>query len=228
MFTGIVETVGRVVSIETEGAKARLRVDAPLVAEGIAIGASVAVNGACLTVVAAAGAELAFEAVQETLDRTSLGDLEVGSRVNLERALRADARLDGHIVQGHVDDTGRVRALVRDGADVRLFVDCNSEVARQLVPKGSVAIDGVSLTVVDVTDSGFDVALIPHTLAETNLADRQAGDRVNLEADVLGKYVLRYLERIDAAGLSRLGGSKAGNREPHDAGRPLASEGRLR
>lgn len=228
MFTGIVETVGRVVAIEPEGAKARLRIEAPIVAEGIALGASVAVNGACLTVVAAAGAELVFEAVRETLDRTSLGDLVAGSRVNLERALRADARLDGHIVQGHIDDTGRVRALERHGDDVRLFVDCRSELARQLVPKGSVAIDGVSLTVVDVTDSGFDVALIPHTLAGTNLADRRAGDRVNLEADVLGKYVLRYLERIDAAGCSRLGESKTGNREPHDAGRPLVSDGRLR
>ncbi len=200
MFTGIVETVGRVVSVEPEGAKTTLRIEAPVVAAGIALGASVAVNGACLTVVAAAGAEVVFEAVRETLDRTSLGDLAAGSRVNLERALRADARLDGHIVQGHVDDTGRVRALERHGDDVRLLVDCSPELARQLVPKGSVAIDGVSLTVVEVTDSGFDVALIPHTLAETNLAERRAGDRVNLEADVLGKYVLRYLERIGEAG----------------------------
>ena len=205
MFTGIVETVGRVVAIEPEGGKVRLRIEAPLVAEGIALGASIAVNGACLTVVAAAGAEVVFEAVRETLDRTSLGDLTAGSRVNLERALRADARLDGHIVQGHVDDTGRVRALERNGDDVRLVVDCRPELAQQLVPKGSVTIDGVSLTVVTVTDSGFDVALIPHTLAETNLADRRAGDRVNLEADVLGKYVLRYLERIVGAGLSRPG-----------------------
>ncbi len=206
MFTGIIETVGRVVAIEPEGTKLRLRIEAPLVvADGIAIGASIAVNGACLTVVAATGTEVVFEAVQESLDRTSLGKLAAGSRVNLERALRADARLDGHIVQGHVDDTGRVRALERDGDDVRLAVDCRPELARQLVPKGSVAIDGVSLTVVEVTDSGFDVALIPHTLAETNLADRRAGDLVNLEADVLGKYVLRYLERIAGAGLPRPG-----------------------
>lgn len=205
MFTGIVETVGRVIAIEPEGEKARLRIEAPVVAEGVALGASIAVNGACLTVVAAAGAEVVFEAVRETLDRTSLGDLAAGSRVNLERALRADARLDGHIVQGHVDDTGRIRGLERNGADVRLVVDCRPGFATQLVPKGSVAIDGVSLTVVDVTDSGFDVALIPHTLAETNLADRRAGDRVNLEADVLGKYVLRYLERIVGAGLPRPG-----------------------
>lgn len=203
MFTGIIEAVGRVVAVEPAGELARLRIEAPRVAEGMALGASVAVNGACLTVVEAAAGELVFEAVRETLDRTSLGDLQVGSHVNLERALRADGRLDGHLVQGHVDGTGRVRALERRGDDVRLVVDCGRELAQQLVPKGSVAIDGVSLTVVQVSDAGFDVALIPHTLAETNLGDRSAGERVNLEADVLGKYVLRYLERIGAVGPAR-------------------------
>lgn len=203
MFTGIIEAVGRVVAVEPAGELARLRIEAPRVAEGMALGASVAVNGACLTVVEAAAGELVFEAVRETLDRTSLGDLQVGSHVNLERALRADGRLDGHLVQGHVDGTGRVRALERCGDDVRLVVDCGRELAQQLVPKGSVAIDGVSLTVVQVSDAGFDVALIPHTLAETNLGDRSAGERVNLEADVLGKYVLRYLERIGAVGPAR-------------------------
>lgn len=196
MFTGIVETVGRVVAIEPLGEKARLRIEAPRVADGAPIGASIAVNGACLTVTEAGAGQVAFEAVRETLDRTSLGDLRPGARVNLERALRADGRLDGHIVQGHVDGTGRVRALERRADDVRLAVDCPPELARQLVPKGSIAVDGVSLTLVGVTDEGFDVALIPHTLAETNLGDRRPGDRVNLEADVLGKYVLRYLERV--------------------------------
>lgn len=196
MFTGIVEAVGRVVALEAIGEKSRLRIAAPRVADGAPLGASIAVNGTCLTVVEATPEEVVFEAVRETLGRTSLGDLRPGSLVNLERALRADGRLDGHIVQGHVDGTGRVRALDRRGDDVRLLVDCAPELARQLVPKGSVAVDGVSLTLVDVTDAGFDVALIPHTLAETNLGDRRAGDRVNLEADVLGKYVLRYLERV--------------------------------
>jgi len=196
MFTGIVEAVGRVVALEPHGEKSRLRVAAPRVADGAAIGASIAVNGACLTVVEATAGEVAFEAVRETLERTALGELRAGSRVNLERALRADGRLDGHIVQGHVDGTGRVRALERRGDDVRLAVDCAPELARQLVPKGSIAVDGVSLTLVEVSDAGFDVALIPHTLAETNLGDRRPGDRVNLEADVLGKYVLRYLERV--------------------------------
>jgi riboflavin synthase len=202
VFTGIVETVGRVVALEPQGEKTRVRIAAPLVADGAAIGASIAVNGACLTVTEADAGQVAFDAVRETLDRTSLGDLRPGSRVNLERALRADGRLDGHIVQGHVDGTGRVRALERQGDDVRLVVECEPELAKQLVPKGSIAIDGVSLTLVNVSDTGFDVALIPHTLAETNLADRRPGDRVNLEADVLGKYVLRYLERVLGDGIA--------------------------
>jgi riboflavin synthase len=199
VFTGIVETVGRVAALEPQGAKTRLVLDAPAIAEGLALGASVSVNGACLTLIAARDGQLAFEAVRETLERSSLGDLRVGSRVNLERALRADGRLDGHIVQGHVDDTGRVRALERRGDDVRLAVDCAPGFAELLVPKGSVAIDGVSLTVVGVERTGFDVALIPHTLAATNLGDRAPGDRVNLEADVLGKYVQKYLARIGIA-----------------------------
>jgi riboflavin synthase len=198
VFSGIVELIGTVTSIEARGDLTRLRVEAPEIAGELRIGDSVAVNGACLTVTDVGGGRFDFDAVQETLDRTSLGDARVGSRVNLERALRADGRLDGHIVQGHVDGTGRVRALSRDGQDVRLSVDCGPEITDYLVPKGSVAIDGVSLTVVDVDPKGFDVALIPHTLAVTTLADRRPGDRVNLEADVLGKYVKRYLERIRA------------------------------
>jgi riboflavin synthase len=199
VFTGIIETVGRVAAIEEQGEKSRLAIDAPAVTDALPIGASIAVNGTCLTVVAVNGGEIVFEAVRETLDRSSLGDLRSGSRVNLERAMRADARLDGHIVQGHVDGTGRVRALERQGDDVRFAVDCDPEFAALLVPKGSIAIDGVSLTLVQVEDAGFDVALIPHTLIATNLADRKPGDRVNLEADVLGKYVQKYLERIHGA-----------------------------
>ncbi len=199
MFTGIIETVGRVASIEAQGEKSRLAIDAPAITDALPIGASVAVNGACLTVVAVSGGQVVFEAVRETLDCSSLGDLRGGSSVNLERAMRADGRLDGHIVQGHVDGTGRVRAIERHGDDVRFAIDCESEFAALLVPKGSIAIDGVSLTLVQVEDAGFDVALIPHTLVATNLADRKPGDRVNLEADVLGKYVQKYLARIHGA-----------------------------
>ncbi|MDJ0853112.1 MAG: riboflavin synthase [Myxococcota bacterium] len=196
MFTGIVETVGEVAALEPRGELTRVSIQAPAVVDGVRVGDSVAVNGACLTVTAVAGAQLDFEAVKETLDLTSLGDLGVGSHVNVERAMRADGRLDGHIVQGHVDGTGTVRALERQGDDVRLYVECGPEVADYLVPKGSVAVDGVSLTVVGAREDGFDVALIPHTLAVTTLGEKRPGHRVNLEADVLGKYVKRYLERL--------------------------------
>ena len=150
MFTGIIETVGRVAAIEAQGEKTRLAIDAPAVTDALPIGASVAVNGACLTVVAVSDGRITFEAVRETLDRSSLGDLRVGSQVNLERAMRADGRLDGHIVQGHVDGTGRVRAIECRDDDVRFAVDCDPDFAALLVPKGSIAIDGVSLTLVQV------------------------------------------------------------------------------
>ena len=200
MFTGIVESVGRVIERTPRGELTRIAVEAPAVTEGMAVGDSVAVNGACLTVVEVTPTTLAFEAVKETLDVTSLGDLVVGSPVNLERALRADARLDGHLVQGHVDAAGVVRDFEQRGDDVRLAVACGAEVLDYLVPKGSVAIDGVSLTLVGVDAEGFDVALIPHTLAATTLGARRPGDRVNLEVDVLAKYVKRYLDRLSIRG----------------------------
>jgi riboflavin synthase len=200
VFTGIIEAVGTLTSLEPRGEVVRVEVEAGRASGGVRIGDSVAVNGCCLTVTAIADERLAFEAVKETLEKTSLGDQREGARVNLERAMRADGRLDGHIVQGHVDGTGRVRVFERRWDDVRLEVACGPEIARYLVPKGSVAIDGVSLTVVSASDDAFDVALIPHTLAETNLGDRASGERVNLEADVLGKYVVRYLERTRPGG----------------------------
>lgn len=196
MFTGIVETIGRVVERAPQGSLTRFGIEAPAVTEGVCVGDSVAVNGACLTVVSADATTLAFEAIKETLDLTSLGALEVGSAVNLERAMRADGRLDGHIVQGHVDGVGSVREIDRKGEDVRFSVRCGADVAQYLVPKGSITIDGVSLTVVNVDADGFDVALIPHTLDVTTLGERKPGDSVNLEADVLGKYVKKYLERL--------------------------------
>ena len=196
MFTGIVETIATITRIEGGADRATLVIDAPAVSGGVKRGDSIAVNGACLTVTALEDGRLTFEAVAETLSRTNLGELKIGSVVNLERALRADQRLDGHIVQGHVDAVGRVRALDRAGFDVRLFVDCEPSFCLLLVEKGSVAVDGVSLTVVGVETQGFDVALIPHTLEATTLGRRRVGDRVNLEADVLGKYVKHYVERV--------------------------------
>jgi len=196
MFTGIVEAVGTVAAVEPGADLTRLVVDAAAIAEGVKLGDSIAVNGGCLTVTSIRNGHLAFEAVPETLARTALGDLKVGSRVNLERAVRAGDRLDGHIVQGHVDGVGTVRRRIQAGNDVRLQIDCDPDLADCVVEKGSIAIDGVSLTVAALLPSGFEVALIPHTLEVTTLRDRQPHDRVNLEADVLGKYVKRYLERV--------------------------------
>ena len=199
MFTGIVEAVGRVEALTARGEHVRLEIAEPRLAAEVGLGDSVAVGGACLTVAACGEGQVGFDAIRETLARTSLGDLEVGDPVNLERAMRADGRFDGHIVQGHVDEAGRVLALERDGSDVRLRVETSAEFSGLLVGKGSVTIDGVSLTVMGVRDEGFDVALIPHTLEVTTLGNLRGGERVNLEADVLGKYVKRYLERLAPA-----------------------------
>ena len=196
MFTGIIEGVGDVESVAAEAEFARIDVRVGALADGVKLGDSVAINGACLTVAAMEGGKLSFDAVRETLDCTTIGDLTEGSRVNLERAMPAAGRLDGHIVQGHVDATGSVRKLERRGDDVQFFVSCPADFADLLVEKGSVAIDGVSLTVVGVEPEGFDVALIPHTLRGTNLAECEPGRRVNLEADILGKYMRKYLERM--------------------------------
>ncbi|MFP6629821.1 MAG: riboflavin synthase [Myxococcota bacterium] len=195
MFTGIIEAVGVVEAVSLEGDLARLRVQAGAVSEGVGLGDSIAVNGVCLTVTKIEGQTLGFDAVRETLERSALGALVTGSGVNLERAMQAGARLDGHIVQGHVDGTGTVKALEEEGQDVKLFIDCDSNLAELLVDKGSVTIDGVSLTVVTAAPTSFDVVLIPHTLAETTLGDYQPGQTVNLEADILGKYVKTYVDR---------------------------------
>ena len=195
MFTGIIEAVGVVEAVSLEGDLARLRIQAGAVSEGVELGDSIAVNGVCLTVTKIEGQTLGFDAVRETLERSALGALATGSGVNLERAMQAGARLDGHIVQGHVDGTGTVKALEEEGQDVKLFIDCDSNLAELLVDKGSVTIDGVSLTVVTAAPTSFDVVLIPHTLAETTLGDYQPGQTVNLEADILGKYVKTYVDR---------------------------------
>ena len=196
MFTGIIETIGVIEQVEPTDDLTRLVIDAKPIVDGVELGDSIAVNGGCLTVTSIRDGSLSFEAVRETMERTALGDLKVGARVNLERAVRAGDRLDGHIVQGHVDGVGTVRQMVREGNDVRLQIDCDPEFADCVVEKGSIAVDGVSLTVAALLPSGFEMALIPHTLEVTTLRDRQPHDRVNLEADVLGKYVKRYLERM--------------------------------
>jgi riboflavin synthase len=192
MFTGIVEELGRVRSVVSDAGGARIEIDAATVLDDATIGASIAVNGCCLTVVELGDGYWAADAVVETLARSNLGDLEPGDRVNLERPVRLADRLGGHLVQGHVDATGTVRAR-EPQADTseRFRFDAPDEVLRYVVHKGSITVDGVSLTVAAVRDDGFDVAVIPHTLAVTTLGVRVAGARVNLEVDLVAKYVER-------------------------------------
>jgi len=194
MFTGIVRERGRVASVEGDGNGIRIRLDAPLTAAEVAIGDSVSLNGCCLTVVEAANGTLAFDAVPETLSRSSLDRLEAGAELNVEPALRAGDPLGGHYVQGHVDGVGSVRSVEPEGPGRRIWVDAAPDVLRYCVEKGSVAVDGVSLTVAGLDEAGFAVALIPHTLAATTLGTLAPGARVNLEADVLAKYVERLVE----------------------------------
>jgi riboflavin synthase len=187
MFTGLIREVGTVVSF----ADGRLELRAPETARGVALGDSIAIDGICLTVVGFDDAHLSFQAVPETLSRTSLATLDPGSRVNLEPALRAGDALGGHYVQGHVDGVGEIRSVEVEGEGKRIWIDPPADLLRYIVEKGSIAVQGTSLTVAAVDDVGFAVALIPHTLAETTLDGLAAGDRVNLEADVLAKYVER-------------------------------------
>ncbi len=194
MFTGIVERMGQVeVVTETEDGR-RLVVVGDGLGE-VSVGSSIAVNGVCLTAVEVATDRIAVDVIPETLDRTNLGDLQTDSKVNLERPMPADGRFDGHIVQGHVDGVGVVAAITEDGGGVVMSVDVAPDLHRYLVEKGSVTIDGVSLTVAGLTETGFTVALIPHTLDITTLGLRNEGDEVNLEMDVLAKYVERLLGR---------------------------------
>lgn len=194
MFTGLIADLGSVRSVERDPDGATLEISTSLVAE-LAEGDSIAVNGVCLTATAVDGAGFRAQAMEETLRRSSLGDLTEGSPVNLELALRADGRLGGHIVQGHVDATGRVAGVREEGFARVLEVEAGDTLARYLVEKGSVALDGVSLTVSEVHDEGFSVSLIPETLERTTLGAAKAGDRVNIEVDILAKHVERLMER---------------------------------
>ena len=191
MFTGLVREVGTVASM-VDG---RLTIDAPRTARGVQLGDSVAVDGVCLTVVACDDAALSFDAVPETLARTALATLDHGSRVNLEPALRAGDALGGHYVQGHVDGVGIVRSVELEGEGTRVRLEASPELLRYIVEKGSIAVQGTSLTVAAVDDAGFEVALIPHTLQATTLGALEPDQRVNLEADVLAKYVEKLLPR---------------------------------
>jgi riboflavin synthase len=200
MFTGLVEALGVVRQLSDEGAGRRLVLEEPALAGGLVLGESVAVNGVCLTVVGREGPSFAFEVGPETLCRTNLGALAAGDRVNLERSLRLSDRLGGHLVQGHVDGTGTVDERLVHGEWLTVWFRCPPALAAQMVGKGSVAVDGVSLTLVDVEAGRFSVALIPHTLAQTTLGFKGPGAVVNLETDLVGKYVWNYLQRLGPAG----------------------------
>jgi riboflavin synthase len=189
MFTGLVEEGGVIASVAPGGASARLVIAASAVLDGLRTGDSVAVNGACLTAVEVTGDGFAVDAVAETLRRTNLGALGPGDRVNLERPMRLGDRLDGHLVQGHVDGVGTVAAARPEGESTVLEVTAPPDLLRYVVEKGSVAVDGVSLTVAARLPDGFSVALIPHTMAVTTLGPQAVGRAVNLEVDVVAKYV---------------------------------------
>lgn len=195
MFTGIVRELGEVVeAVETGGGRAFV-VRAPVTAGRTSVGDSVAIDGCCLTATAVEGDAISFQAVPETISRTTLGSLGRGRRVNVEPAVRAGEELGGHYVQGHVDAVGHIESVEAEGEGLRVFVEAPDRVLRYCVEKGSVTVDGVSLTVAEVADSAFAVALVPHTLAVTTLSELAPGRPVNLEADVLAKYVERLVRR---------------------------------
>ncbi len=193
MFTGIVEEMGSVKALRREGGAARLAVSASTVLGETALGDSICVNGVCLTVVEMGKMEFSADVAVETLKVTNLGDLKIGAKVNLERALRLSDRIGGHLVSGHVDAVGRIREKREEGNGWRLFIDVPDSVLRYVIKKGSIAIDGISLTVADLNQTGFSIAMIPHTAKLTTLGFKAAGDSVNLETDIIGKYVERLL-----------------------------------
>ena len=192
MFTGLVQGLGRIGAIERSGDGARLTIETPLVAE-LHEGDSVAVNGVCLTATSLRNGSFVADAMNETLSRSSLGALEPGAQVNMELPLRASDRMGGHVVQGHVDGLGQVVGVAEDGFARRIRIEAPPELLRYVIEKGSIAVDGVSLTVAECDSRSFTVSLIPETLQRTNLGHAGSGDRVNLEVDVLAKYVEKLI-----------------------------------
>jgi riboflavin synthase len=207
MFTGLVEEVGTVTRIDEVPHGSRLHIEAALIAPDLGLGSSVAVDGVCLTAIELRGPEFVAEVSPETIARTNLSSYQVGTRVNLERPLAADARLGGHFVQGHVDAVTRQRFVREEGDFVRIGFDLPAGLEQFLVNKGSIAINGVSLTVASLSREGFDVQLVPHTLQHTNLTSSERAEALNVEVDILGKYVARMLEGHLAAVTTSSGGA---------------------
>lgn len=193
MFTGIIEEIGTVVSIRKAVKSAVLTIKGVYVLSDAKLGDSIAVNGVCLTVTSISKDTFDADVMAETMRRTALGQLKAGSRVNLERAMAANGRFGGHIVSGHIDGTGTIQEMKREENAVWVTIDCGPQILRYIIEKGSIAIDGISLTVAYVDDSCFKVSIIPHTGSKTTLLEKQAGDLVNLENDVIGKYVEKMM-----------------------------------
>ena len=195
MFTGIIEEVGTLKKIENGQQSSRLTIEGKTVLEETKIGDSISVNGVCLTVTTMTNSLYTADVMAETLRRSSLGSLKVGSKVNLERAMAANGRFGGHIVSGHIDGTGVVKGLKKEDNAVWISIETTNALLRYIVEKGSIAIDGISLTVASVDHSGFKVSIIPHTSGHTTLLDKSAGGIVNLECDIIGKYVEKLLKK---------------------------------
>lgn len=193
MFTGIIEEVGKLKSIKREGETIALEIEAPLVSKDMALGSSVAVSGACLTVVGIKGDVFIAEMMEETAKKTKLSLLCPGELLNLERSLKPSSRLDGHIVQGHVEGVGVISRVVSGKRTRVMWIKAEEEISRYVVPKGSVAVDGVSLTVIEIERGAFSVGLIPVTLESTTLGKAREGDQVNIETDILGRYIERFI-----------------------------------
>lgn len=189
MFTGIIEETGHLTSISSQSNSARITIGASLVIGGMKTGDSICTNGVCLTVITFDNHSFSADVMPETMSRSSLGDLKPGMKVNLERALRLCDRLGGHLVSGHIDGTGRIIRMVRDKNAIRITIKTDRKLMRYIVEQGSVAIDGISLTVVRAGDDSFEVSVIPHTLGETAISERKTGDPVNIECDMIAKYI---------------------------------------
>lgn len=201
MFTGLIQCVGEVCGRKMSGDAGKFQVRPSRRFDSLQSGESIAVNGVCLTLEKElSGGVLEFHVLQETFDRTNLGGLKTGSHVNLERALALGDRLGGHIVSGHIDGTGRIISLAKVGSDTELKVEIPPVLKDDMIPKGSIAIDGISLTIASLKDDFFTVRIIPTTWNETNLSGKKAGDTVNLEGDMIGKYVKSHLDRMFASG----------------------------
>lgn len=228
MFTGIIEELGTVKSIERADEHARITITRKGVGHDVKIGDSISVNGVCLTVVQKKGANVCFDAVYETLRKTAMGHLASGDPVNLERSMPVGGRFGGHFVQGHVDATGSIASIRQVDNSYLIYIDVPRDLMRYIVKKGSIAVDGISLTVVDAEDKTFSVSIIPHTWEMTNLSTKRAGDPVNIETDIIAKYVERLVEPdVYALSSASFSGGRSFGHETGDLADLETSPGKL-